>query len=29
MRYFLKKANNDALAPVTREYGFSYVKHNF
>lgn len=29
MRYFIKKANNAGLAPVTRDYNFSYVKQNF
>jgi hypothetical protein len=29
MRYFIKKVNNAALAPVTRDYNFSYVKQNF
>ena len=26
MRYFLKKNENNAYAPVTREYHFNYVK---
>lgn len=29
MRYFIKKASNATLAPVTREYNFSYVKQNY